>query len=449
MDITSEKKLIDFSYHIHTFGCQMNENDSENIAGLLHHMGGSPTEKPEGANLILINTCAVRKKSEDKLYSLLGRLLSIKKRKDVAIGVVGCVAQLYQTALLDKYPELDMIIGPHNYHHLPQILLNRLKDKTIATKWDQKWNELPFSSLMRKSQNSAYVTIMEGCNNFCSYCIVPFTRGREKFRPEKNILEEIQDLARNNYKEVQLLGQNVNSYHDPESGNAFSELLKKAVRINGIEWIRFLTSHPKNFTQEIAQTMKQHDKICQQLHLPLQSGSSAVLKRMKREYSREDYLDIIALLRKLMPNICLSTDIIVGFPNESDQEFLETLDILEAIKFTNIFSFKYSPRPFTAASKLKDSIPFEIKRDRLLAVQKKQKEIQLATNQELVGKTIRTLCTGMSKKDPSVYSGRTEGFQVINFTSRKNVTGQFVDVRITGYGPYSLRGTTPPNQTSN
>jgi tRNA-2-methylthio-N6-dimethylallyladenosine synthase len=418
----------------------MNESDSENISGLLHGMGAIPTERIDTADLVIINTCAVRKKSEDKLYSLLGRLQSQKKRA-VFIGVTGCVAQLHRSRLLDKFPGIDLIIGPHNYHKLPEILTTRLKDKTIATDWDRRWHELPLISTMRGSQSSAYVTIMEGCDNFCSYCVVPYTRGREKFRSQSNILDEIQSLAYNHYKEVQLLGQNVNSYQDPVSGGSFSDLLKKACLIEGIEWIRFITSHPKNFSEEIARTMKTENKICRQLHLPLQSGSTSVLERMNRGYSREDYLKIIDLLHGLMPDIYLSTDIIVGFPGETDEEFSETLDILEKIKFTNIFSFRYSPRPLTAASKLEDSVPFDTKRNRLLAVQKQQKEIQMAANRSLVGKTIRVLCSGSSKKDSRVLMGRTEGFQVVNFTSDKDVIGQFVNIRITDYGPFSLRGT--------
>jgi len=281
---------------------------------------------------------------------------------------------------------------------------------------------------------------MEGCNNFCSYCIVPYTRGREKFRPFQSIIKEIRDLSKKGFLEIQLLGQNVNSYRDPESGKGFSSLLKEVSRTEGIEWIRFISSHPKNFTQDTAEAMSASEKVCHQLHLPIQSGSTSVLKRMNRGYTREEYLKIITMLRSLMPNISLSTDIIVGFPGETEEEFQDTLSVLEEIRFTNIFSFRYSPRPKTAASKEKDSIPFEEKKKRLIKVQTLQKKIQFEFNSSLIGATMKVLCLGRSKKDSQVLSGRNEGYQVVNFTSQEDVIGRYVYVRITSCGPYSLIG---------
>jgi len=269
---------------------------------------------------------------------------------------------------------------------------------------------------------------------------VPFTRGREKYRPIQNILEEAEELASQGYKEIQFLGQNVNSYIDPESGNNFSVLLRESNNIAGIEWIRFITSHPKNFTDEIAHTMKDAHKVCHQLHLPIQSGSTSVLKRMNRGYTRKGYLEKIALLRKLMPDIHLSTDIIVGFPGETQEEFQQTMSLLEHIKYTNIFSFRYSPRPLTAAVKKEDDIPFEVKKDRLIQVQALQKKIQFEKNKSLIGQTQKILCTGKSKKDPMVYSGRNAGYQVVNFNSPNDVLHQFIRVQIIACGPYSLFG---------
>jgi tRNA-2-methylthio-N6-dimethylallyladenosine synthase len=281
---------------------------------------------------------------------------------------------------------------------------------------------------------------MEGCNNFCSYCIVPFTRGREKFRPLTNILEEVRYLANRGYQEIQLLGQNVNSYRDPESKKGFSDLLREVNRIEGIEWIRFITSHPKNLTPEVAEAMRDLKKVCHQLHLPVQSGSNAILKKMNREYTREDYLEKISLLRRLMPEVSLSTDVIVGFPGETESDFQETLSLLDDVKFTNIFSFRFSPRPLAAASKMKDNVPFETKRKRLIELQEFQKQIQLDLNTSFIGRVLKVLCLGKSRKDGQRLSGRNEGYQVVNFESKKDVIGRFVDVLITSCGPYSLVG---------
>ncbi len=427
-------------FFIRTFGCQMNENDSERIAGILAAEGAQPSASLEESDLIIINTCAVRKKSEEKLYSFLGRLSALKQRKNVTIGVVGCVAQLYKSEILEKKSFVDFIIGPDNYDTLSEIVRSDHAEKIISTNWSQDFHEFSPEMIFRDSQFSAYVTIMEGCNNFCSYCIVPYTRGREKFRSEQSIIQEIRDLSRKGYKEIQLLGQNVNSYRDPESGKGFSSLLKDVDQAEGIEWIRFITSHPKNFTQDIAEVMSGSEKVCRQLHLPIQSGSTSVLKRMNRGYTREEYIEIINMLRSHMPNISLSTDIIVGFPEETEEEFQDTLSALEEIRFTNIFSFRYSPRPQTAASKLKDSVPFEDKKKRLIKVQTLQKKIQLEFNRSLIGETMKVLSLGRSKKDPRVLSGRNKGYQVVNFTSKEDAIGRFVHVRITSCGPYSLIG---------
>lgn len=421
----------------------MNTNDSEHIAGILTSCGANPCDSLEESDLIVINTCAVREKSEEKLYSLLGRLNSIrvKKEKTFTIGVVGCVAQLHSAKLLERMPHIDFILGPDNYRQIPEIISSHFEEKIISTQWSQDWHEFPSALAQRASKVSAFVSIMEGCNNFCAYCVVPYTRGREKCRPASQILAEIQELAHDGYKEIQLLGQNVNSYIDPNSENfGFVELLEKVNTVDGIEWIRFITSHPKNFDRAIARAMKKSEKVCQQLHLPVQSGSTQVLHRMKRGYTREEYLQIIKDLRKLMPDICLSTDIIVGFPGESDEEFLETITLLEEVRYTNIFSFRYSPRPLTQAEKIPDDVPFAVKKARLIAVQNLQKNIQIETNQALVGSTIKVLCMGRSKKDQNIYSGRNVGYQVINFSSAKQALDKFVDVKITSYGPYSLRG---------
>jgi tRNA-2-methylthio-N6-dimethylallyladenosine synthase len=433
-----EKQTL--KYYIHTFGCQMNANDSERLAGQLTLSGMESAPSAEESDLIIVNTCAVREKSEEKLYSLLGRYESLKKKKNVLLGVVGCVAQLHRSKLWDKKPFIDFIIGPHNYWQIPHLLPFNRGEKVVITQWSSQWHEIPFHQTQRANGRSAYITIMEGCNNFCSYCIVPFTRGREKYRPLSSVISEAKHLASNGVKEIQLLGQNVNSYRDPITGSLFSDLLKELDRLDGIEWIRFITSHPKDFTAKIAVTMKEAQKVCHHLHLPVQSGSTSVLQRMKRGYTRKDYLEKVTLLRDLMPDMSLSTDIIVGFPGETPKEFEETLSLLETVRFTNIFSFRYSPRPFTAASKVQNSIPLEVKRNRLIQVQNLQKKIQLETNSSCIGKTYKVLYTGRSKKDPLVYSGRNQGYQVVNFKSEGEVSNHFLRVRITSCGPYSLIG---------
>ncbi len=438
------QSLNSLKFYIHTFGCQMNENDSERLAGILKAEGAQASDSLDESDLVIINTCAVREKSEEKFFSYLGRLDSLKKRKNITIGAVGCVAQLYKSHLLAKKPIIDFVLGPDNYHLIPEIIHCHHGDKFISTKWNQKWHEIPQNLTFRENHISAYVTIMEGCNNFCSYCIVPYTRGREKCRPKQNIIREVKDLAKKGYKEIQLLGQNVNSYKDPETGKEFPSLLKEVNRIEGIEWIRFISSHPKNFTQNIAIAMKEAEKVCHQLHLPIQSGSSSVLKRMNRGYTREEYLEKIVFIRKLMPDICLSTDIIVGFPGETEGEFQETLSVLKDVGYANIFSFRYSPRSHTKASHEKDPVPFKEKRRRLIELQEFQRNIQLDHNRSLIGSVIKVLCLGKSKKDSFIYSGRNEGHQVINFKSKKDVIGRFVDIRITSCGPYSLIGEVAP-----
>ncbi len=361
-------------FYIHTFGCQMNESDSEHMAGLLASQGWERASSPEDSDLVIINTCAVREKSVKKFYSLLGRFIHLKKRGSLRLAVAGCIAQLLREDLLKNHAQVDFVVGPDNYPELLKLIEG--SERVCLTSWSTKWREHPSPLVLRESKVSAYVPIMEGCNQFCSYCIVPFTRGREKYRPARLVLEEVRNLARQGYLEIQLLGQSINSYRDPETGVNLAELLYQVAQVDGLHWIRFLTSHPKNLTVDIARVMAQEKKICHQLHLPVQSGSNAVLRRMKRGYTREEYLEKVAMLREIVPGISLSTDIIVGFPGETEEDFAATLSLLEEIKFANIFSFRYSPRPFTAASRLADDVPWEVKRQRLMVVQARQKKIQ-------------------------------------------------------------------------
>jgi tRNA-2-methylthio-N6-dimethylallyladenosine synthase len=424
----------------------MNVNDSEHISGLLNQAGLKPVNSPEKSDLIIINTCAVREKSEEKLFSLLGRLRALKEKGRAIIGVAGCVAQLRREEIFLKAPHVDFIVGPDNYHRLNELVFSKARE--LATEWHTDWHELP-APARRTSSVSAYVTIMEGCNNFCTYCVVPFTRGREKYRPLPLIIDEVKKLADTGYQEIHLLGQNVNSYRDPLSGKDLVSLLEKVNQIEGIQWIRFITSHPRNFHLRLVEAMAHLDKVCHQLHLPIQSGSNKILALMRRNYTREEYLEKIAMLRELVPDVSLSTDIIVGFPGEEEEDFEQTLDILRQVRFDNIFSFRYSPRPRTAAAKLDDSVPLEIKKERLIKLQALQREIQLAQHKALCGRVMKVLCTGRSKKDKMIFSGRNEAYQVINFSASREVIGQFVWVKITDYGPYSLKGemVTPENKS--
>jgi tRNA-2-methylthio-N6-dimethylallyladenosine synthase len=427
-------------FYIRTFGCQMNESDSERISGLLGGAGAVRAERPEDADLIIVNTCAVREKSEQKLFSYLGRLGKLKPKRDIRVAVVGCVAQLRGLELLEKAAAVDFVLGPNNTAELLSLVKEGGPERHVSTAWSEGWPEISPGLIQRDSPVSGYVTVMEGCNNFCAYCVVPYTRGREKYRPLGSVLEEVRDLAGRGYLEAQLLGQNVNSYLDPDTGRQFPDLLKEVSAVEGIEWVRFLTSHPKNFRPDIAETMAATGKVCRELHLPLQSGSTSVLDRMKRGYTKDEYLEIISRLRRLMPGISLSTDIIVGFPGETEGEFEETIEVIREVRFSNLFSFRYSPRPLTAASKLEDSVPKETKQDRLEEVQCLQKAIQLEDHGRLVGRTMRVLCQGRSRKTPELFAGRNEGNQVVNFRSDVDPSGRFLEVRITGCGPYSLLG---------
>lgn len=431
-------------YFVRTFGCQMNENDSEHIAGVLEREGAGKAERPEDADIVIVNTCAVREKSEEKLYSYLGRLASLKKKRSALIGVAGCVAQIKRTELIKKRPFLDFVVGPANYLELPGILARAISEPCVRTDWSPHWQEFGAEAVVRGSPATAFVPIMEGCDNFCAYCIVPFTRGREKSRPSANILAEVRALAVSGLQEVQLLGQNVNSYRDPGAGLGFAALLQEVCAVEGLEWIRFITSHPKDFGDDIIRAMEKSPMVCRQLHLPLQSGSSRVLEKMNRGYGREDYLGLVRRLRERLPGIHLSTDVIVGFPGETEEDFEETCDVLRNVRFSNIFSFRYSPRPLTAAATVPDDVPPAVKRRRLIALQELQRSIQLEINRSFVGRDLRVLGLGPSVKGEGRFAGRSEGGQVVNFEAPEDPCGRFVTVRITGCGPYSLHGRSIP-----
>ena len=433
--------LAGLRYFIRTFGCQMNENDSEHMAGVLVQAGARPADSPESCDILIVNTCAVREKSEEKLYSYLGRLATLKKKRPgLVIGIAGCVAEIHQAELFGRKPGPDFLIGPDRYQDLARVVAQASRARSLETGRDGLWHEFGPEAVIRESPVSGYVTIMEGCDNFCAYCVVPFARGREKYRPLPNIVREVEDLARRGYLEVQLLGQNVNSYRDPETGRPFAALLKAVAPVEGPSWLRFITSHPKNFTNETIEAMGGSPKVCRELHLPLQSGSTAVLERMNRGYSRDLYLDLVRRLRRALPGLSLSTDIIVGFPGETEEDHRATLDVLREVRFANIFSFRYSPRPLTAAARLADDVPADVKARRLVEVQALQKSIQLELHRSFIGRILTVLVLGPSKKGGRLLAGRSEGHQVVNFVPAVEDVGRFAQVCVTSAGPYSLRG---------
>jgi tRNA-2-methylthio-N6-dimethylallyladenosine synthase len=432
--------LAGLKVFVRTFGCQMNENDSEHIAGLLRNAGAVGAAGPEDADIVVVNTCAVRRKSEEKLYSYLGRLSRLKTKRRFLLGVAGCVAQVRRAELVARLPFIDFVVGPDSYLDLAGIVERAAEAPIVRTEFGRDWREIGAAATLRQNRWSAFVPVMEGCDNFCAYCIVPFSRGREKFRPRPRILEEVRAAVAAGALEVQLLGQNVNAYRDPETGHGFGALLEAVSGVAGVEWVRFITSHPKNFGPDIIEAMAADPKICQALHLPVQSGSPRVLERMNRGYGREDYLALVARLRQAMPGLLLMTDVIVGFPGETEEDFAATCRLLREVRFAGLFSFRYSPRHLTAAASLPDDVPLEVKRRRLIALQSLQKSIQAEIFESFIGQDLRVLGTGPSPKGAGRFSGRTAGNLVVNFDSPVDPTGRFVTVRITGAGPYSLHG---------
>jgi tRNA-2-methylthio-N6-dimethylallyladenosine synthase len=426
---------------VRTFGCQMNENDSEHIAGVLAAAGAVKTAGPEDADVVVVNTCAVRQKSEEKLYSYLGRLARLKKARPFLLGVSGCVAQVRREDLIRRVPAVDFVVGPDNYLDLVEIVGRAAEGQVVRAEFSGAWKEIGAASTVRETPWSSFVPVMEGCDNFCAYCIVPFTRGREKFRPLSSVVEEVRSAVAAGAVEVQLLGQNVNSYRDPVSGAGFGGLLEAVAAVPGVVWLRFITSHPKNFGDDIIRAMAANPAVCPSLHLPLQSGSSRVLERMNRGYSREDYLALVGRLRRSRPDLLLMTDVIVGFPGETEEDFEATCDLLREVRFAGIFSFRYSPRPLTAAAARADDVPLELKRRRLVALQGLQRSIQASLFGTFVGRELKVLGTGPSPKGGGRFSGRTSGNLVVNFDAPADPTGRFITVLVTGSGPYSLHGT--------
>ncbi|MFQ3574114.1 MAG: tRNA (N6-isopentenyl adenosine(37)-C2)-methylthiotransferase MiaB [Thermodesulfovibrionales bacterium] len=423
-------------YHIITFGCQMNEHDSEKISGILESKGFEHSQEPEGANLLIINTCSIRKKAEDKFYSQIGRFKTLKKKNpDLKIGVVGCIAQQEGDRILKRYSHVDFILGTMELNRLLQEDPLMLKD--VHT---DMHNTMPDIGLAkRKSPVKALVNIMYGCNNFCSYCIVPYTRGQEKSRAASAIIKEIQDLSQKGYKEVILLGQNVNSYKS--NGTDFVTLLEMINEIDGIERIRFMTSHPKDLSEGLIDAFERLDKLCEHIHLPLQSGSSRILQLMNRKYDYDYYFNLILRLKDKVPDISITTDIITGFPYETEEDHQQTLKALKEIRFDGIFSFKYSKRPGTMASSYGGQINEEVKEKRLAEINKLQDVITDEKNRELQGKIIEVLIDDKSDKAQFDYMGRSRTNKIVYIKSNKTLDiGDIINVKIENPKRHSLEG---------
>jgi tRNA-2-methylthio-N6-dimethylallyladenosine synthase len=428
--------------YIKTFGCQMNEHDSEQMLALLEECGYQETKQWEEADVILVNTCTVREKPEQKAYSILGRFQQLKdENPDVIVGIAGCVAQQGGEQLLARIPSLDFVLGPGKIHHLPEILQEVKKGERGVCAVGFEDSSVVNLPIPHTQQLRAYVTIMQGCDNFCSYCIVPSVRGMEHSRSSDDVLAEIDALIARGTKEVTLLGQNVNSYAKKSPGElTFPQLLAKINDIPGLERIRFTTSHPKDLTEELIEAFGKLEHLCEHLHLPFQAGSNAVLERMKRGHTREAYLSQIRSLREVAPQISITADVMVGFPGESEEDFSQTLELMQAVEFDGLFSFKYSPREGTRAAQWRDDCTPALKQRRLEVLQKLQREITLKKNKRLEGTVQEVLVEGRSRNSPHQLRGRTGCNRIVNFPGESALVGELVLVKINEGLQNSLRG---------
>ena len=431
------------TYHITTFGCQMNEHDSETIAGMLSEMGFSQAPERDGADVVVINTCSVRENADKRFFGTLGQLKHIKKdNPDFTVCVCGCMMQ--QQHIIDsiksKYPWVDVIFGTHNIHEFPRLLETVLSEKEkIIDVWENGGDIIEGLPAKRLYRHKAFVNIMYGCNNFCTYCIVPYTRGRERSRKACDILEEVRRLTEDGVREVTLLGQNVNSYMG-EDGTDFSDLIYRLNEAEGLERIRFMTSHPKDLSDKLIRAYRDCEKLCDYIHLPVQSGSSKILKKMNRKYTKDDYLRLVEKLKAAVPHIAISTDIITGFPGETEEDFEETLDLVRRVEYDSAFTFLYSIRKGTPAAEYEDQIPEEIKHERFNRLVELVNEISARKNAAYVGKTVKVLVDGPSKNNSAALGGRTEGFKLINFEGPQDLIGKLVDVEVTAGKTFSLEG---------
>jgi tRNA-2-methylthio-N6-dimethylallyladenosine synthase len=429
------------TFFLETFGCQMNDHDSEKVAGLLLSRGYKQVETPEAAAMILYNTCSIREKAAQKVFSRLGEFRGTPSEGKI-IGVLGCVAQQEGEEIFKRAPWVSLVCGSASYRKLPEMLAQLEAGNHRVTGLDNDTDETFETEITRRDNPwRAYLTIIEGCDKACAYCVVPFTRGPERSRASDAILREVRQLAELGYSEVQLLGQTVNSYSDPTARKLrFSELLLEVADVAGIRRVRFTTSHPRDFTQDIVDAIDAQPKLCEHVHLPIQSGSTKVLRDMQRTYTRDEYLEKIAMMRRAKRAISITTDIIVGFPGESEADFEETLSVMETVGYDGVYAFKYSPRPNTPAQSMNDPIPEEEKGRRLAVLQEKQREIQTVRSAEQAGQVLEVMVSGKSRREGQ-WSGHASSNKVINFTSQeKELLGTYIQVRVTGVGTSSMVG---------
>jgi tRNA-2-methylthio-N6-dimethylallyladenosine synthase len=435
-------------YFIETYGCQMNVHDSERMAGLLEQAGYDATAEPSEADVVVINTCSVREGAEHKLYTRLGEVRQANRETGRApiVAVAGCVAQQEGSAMLKRSNLIDVIIGTQSLKQLPALVEQALADQDhAAARIDINTYEdvsFPLGVARRHDPVKAYVTIIEGCNEFCSFCVVPYTRGTERMRPKRDILDEVRQAAAEGHREIQLLGQIVNHYQAPDDSQCdFAALLEAVHEISGVERIRFASPHPRHVPMRLIEAVRDLPKVCKHFHLPVQSGSTRVLAAMRRRYTRESYLELVATLRDMVPGIVLTTDMIVGFPGETDADFEETMSLTRAVRYETMYSFKYSPRPNTLAQKRHpEDVSEAEKTRRIVALQALQRDIQIEMHEGEVGSTVEVLVDSVSRRRDWELSGRTSGNTVVNFPGPREWLGRTVAVRITRAGAYSLAG---------
>lgn len=448
VDYKIDKKYINSfcgkTYYLKTYGCQMNEHDSENISAMIEELGFKKVESYEEADLVLLNTCSIRENAHNKAFGMLGRLKHIKEttNKGLIIGLCGCMAQEEGVVdeILKDYKFVNFVFGTHNLYELPEIINRSIKEKSQVIEVYSKEGDLIEGMPVKREKNyKAYVNIIYGCDKFCTYCIVPYTRGGERSRKKEDIIKEVEELVKEGYKEVTLLGQNVNAYgKDLYNDYGLGELLEDVSKTN-IDRIRFMTSHPWDFTDRMIDVIAKYKNIMPSIHLPIQSGSSKILKLMGRRYTKEAYLDLFNKIKEKIPNVSVSTDIIVGFPNETEEDFKETLEIAEYCKFDNAFTFIYSPRENTPAAKLKDGVSQTEKEERLQRLNNIVNKYFLEKNKELIGKEVLVLTEGISEKK-NMYYGYTETNKLVNFTGKDIKQGDIVTVEIDEAKTWSLDG---------
>ena len=430
------------NYFIRTYGCQMNVHDSEEIKGILENLGFKETEELEQADIVVLNTCAIRENAHDKVFGFLGRLKHLKKENpNLIICIGGCMPQESSVATLlkEKYPFVNIVFGTHNIDDLATLILAESKKQQIEV-YSIEGNVYEHMDYVRDSSITAWVNIMYGCDKFCTYCIVPFTRGKQRSRKMKDILNEVQELKDRGYKEITLLGQNVNAYgKDLEEDYDFATLLENVAKTN-IDRIRFVTSHPWDFTDKMIDVIARFDNIMPYIHLPLQSGSSKILKLMGRRYTKEEYITLYNKIKERIPGVSITTDIIVGFPNETEEDFEETLDVVNTCKFDSAFTFIYSPREGTPASLIKDTIPLEVKEERLHKLNDVINSYSLSHNKEYIGKNEEVLVLGPSEKGEDKVYGYTKTMKLVNVSGAKEDIGKLINVHITDAKSFSLDG---------